>query len=60
MRRRRRVTWAQRGRRRRKVDIEWINRRRLLPGAERFTGKQRATLFTKPLSADPNEDIAAA
>ncbi len=57
---RRRVTWTQRGRRGRKADIEWINRRRLLRGAERLTEDQRSTLFAKLLSADPNEDIAAA
>ena len=57
---RRRVTWTQRGRRGRKIDVEWINRRRLLRGAERLTAPQRATLFAKLLSADPNEDIAAA
>jgi len=57
---RRRITWAQRGRRGRKIDVEWINRRRLLRGAERLTPDQRATLFAKLLTADPNEDIAAA
>ncbi len=57
---RRRVTWAQRGRRGRKADVEWINRRRLLRGAERLTPEQRGILFAKLLSADPNEDIAAA
>ena len=57
---RRRVTWTQRGRRGRKADVEWINRRRLLRGAERLTDAQRTTLFAKLLSADPNEDIAAA
>jgi len=57
---RRRVTWTQRGRRGRKIDIEWINRRRLLRGAERLSPEQRATLFARLLSADPNEDIAAA
>jgi transposase len=57
---RRRVTWTQRGRRGRKIDVEWINRRRLLRAAERLTAAQRATLFAKLLSADPNEDIAAA
>ena len=57
---RRRVTWAQRGRRGRKADVEWINRRRLLRGAERLTQAQRTTLFAKLLTADPNEDIAAA
>jgi transposase len=57
---RRRVTLAQRGRRGRKVDVEWINRRRLLRGAERLTDAQRTTLFDKLLTADPGEDIAAA
>ncbi|WP_373167415.1 ISL3 family transposase [Mycobacterium marinum] len=57
---RRRVTWTQRGRRGRKADVEWINRRRLLRGAERLTEEQRTTLFAKLLSADPNQDIAAA
>ena len=57
---RRRITWAQRGRRGRKIDVEWINRRRLLRGAEQLSAEQRATLFAKLLSADPNEDIAAA
>lgn len=57
---RRRITWAQRGRRGRKADVEWINRRRLLRGAERLTSEQRTTLFAKLLTADPNEDIAAA
>ncbi len=57
---RRRVTLAQRGRRGRKADVEWINRRRLLRGAERLTQAQRTTLFAKLLTADPHEDIAAA
>ena len=57
---RRRVTWTQRGRRGRKADVEWINRRRLLRGFERLTDEQRTTLFAKLLSADPNQDIAAA
>lgn len=49
-----------RGRRGRKTDVEWINRRRLLRGAERLTDAQRHTLFAKLLTADPGEDIAAA
>ena len=48
------------GRRGRKADVEWINRRRLLRGAERLTEQQRTTLFAKLLTADPGEDIAAA
>jgi hypothetical protein len=42
----------------RKAGIEWINRRRLLRGAERLTDDQRTTLFAKLLTADPGEDIA--
>lgn len=57
---RRRVTQAERGRRGRKSDVEWINRRRLLRAAERLTDEQRATLFEKLASADPHGDIAAA
>jgi transposase len=57
---RRRVTWAQRGRRGRKADVEWINRRRLLRAAERLTTDQRTTLFSTLLTADPQEHIAAA
>lgn len=57
---RRRVTQAQRGRRGRKSDAEWINRRRLLRASERLTDEQRHTLFEKLTSADPNGDIAAA
>ncbi len=57
---RRRVTWAQRGRRGRKADVEWVSRRRPLRAAERLTAAQRDTLFAKLLTADPGEDIAAA
>lgn len=57
---RRRVTWTHRGRHGRKIDVKWINRRRLLRAAERLTTEQRSTLFTKLLAADPTEDIAAA
>lgn len=53
-------TQAERGRRGRKSDVEWINRRRLLRGSDRLTGEQRATLFEKLTAADPNGDIAAA
>jgi len=52
---RRRVTQAERGRRGRKSDVEWINRRRLLRASERLTGEQRSTLFEKLTEADPHE-----
>ena len=48
------------GRRGRKCDPEWINRRRLLRAAERLTDEQRHKLFEQLTSADPNGDIAAA
>lgn len=57
---RRRVTQTHRGWRGRKNDVEWINRRRLLRGAETLTDQQRTELFTKLLAADPSEEIAAA
>lgn len=57
---RRRTTQAQRGRRGRSSDPEWISRRRLLRATERLTDDQRSTLFDKLVAADPNGDIAAA
>jgi transposase len=57
---RRRTTWESRGRRGRKADPEWINRRRLLRAAERLTEAQRARLVTALDAADPNGDILAA
>lgn len=57
---RRRTTGTHRLRRGLKSDPEWINRRRLLRGAERLTDQQRTRLFAQLRSADPNGDIAAA
>lgn len=57
---RRRVTWQTRGRRGRKTDPEWINRRRLLRAAERLTDAQRTRLVTALDAADPAGDIFAA
>ena len=57
---RRRTTWQSRGRRGRKADPEWINRRRLLRGAERLTDAQRTRLVAALDAADPNGDILAA
>ncbi|WP_415915337.1 ISL3 family transposase [Rhodococcus pyridinivorans] len=48
---RRRVTQAERGRRGRKSDVEWINRRRLLRASERLTNEQRSALFEKLTAA---------
>jgi len=57
---RRRTTWDHRGRRGRKADPEWLNRRRLLRAAERLTEAQRTRLVTALDAADPNGDILAA
>ncbi len=57
---RRRTTWDSRGRRGRKADPEWINRRQLLRAAERLTAAQRARLIAALDAADPNGDILAA
>jgi len=57
---RRRVTWDSRGRRGRKADPEWLNRRRLLRGAERLTDTQRDRLVAALAAADPGGDILAA
>lgn len=57
---RRRTTWDSRGRRGRKADPEWINRRRLLRAAEQLTQAQRARLVAALDAADPNGDILAA
>jgi transposase len=57
---RRRTTWESRGRRGRKADPEWLNRRRLLRGAERLTEAQRDRLVAALDAADPNGDILAA
>lgn len=57
---RRRTTQAHRLRRGRKSDPEWINRRRLLRGAERLTDEQRCRLVAALDAADPGGDILAA
>jgi transposase len=57
---RRRTTWESRGRRGRKADPEWLNRRRLLRGAERLTEAQRTRLIAALAAADPYGDILAA
>lgn len=57
---RRRTTWDSRGRRGRKADPEWLNRRRLLRAAERLTDTQRDRLVAALAAADPGGDILAA
>lgn len=55
-----RTTWDTRGRRGRKADPEWLNRRRPLRAAERLTDTQRDRLVTALAAADPGGDILAA
>jgi transposase len=57
---RRRTTWDNRGRRGRKADGEWLNRRRLLRAAERLTDDQHARLVAALAAADPAGNILAA
>lgn len=57
---RRRVTWENRGRRGRKVDAEWTNRRRLLTGRERLTGQRFARMWNECLDADESGQILVA
>ena len=57
---RRRTTFDNRGRRGRKTDGEWINRRRLLRAAETLTDDQHARLVAALAAADPAGDILSA
>jgi transposase len=57
---RQRVTWDNRGRRGRKIDPEWTNRRRLLTGRERLTHKRFTTMWNSCLDADPSGQILTA
>jgi transposase len=54
---RQRVTWDNHGRRGRKSDPEWTNRRRLLTGRERLTHKRFTTMWNACLDADPSGQI---
>jgi hypothetical protein len=51
---RRELTWANRGRRGRKVDPEWAHRNRLLRDAETLTADERARLHDALRRADPS------
>lgn len=57
---RRRVTWQLRGRRGRKIDPEWANRRRLLTGAERLRPTPFAKMWNQLIDHDPTGQILAA
>lgn len=57
---RRRVTWQQQGRRGRKVDPAWANRRRLLCARERLSEKAFAAMWNALIDADPSAQILTA
>ena len=60
---RRRVTWDlrdRRGRRGRKIDPEWANRRRLLTARERLSGKSFAKMWNRISDEDPSAQILSA
>jgi transposase len=57
---RRRVIWEQKGRRGRKVDPAWANRRRLLTARERLSPKAFATMWNALIDSDPSGQILSA
>jgi transposase len=57
---RRRVTWDQHGRRGRKIDPAWANRRRLLTGRERLSEQGFEKMWTALEAGDPSAQILTA
>jgi transposase len=57
---RRRVTWALRGRRGRKLDPEWANRRRLLTGRGRLSQRSFTRMWNELIDHDPTGEILTA
>jgi len=57
---RRRVIWEQKGRRGRKVDPAWANRRRLLSARERLRPKAFAAMWNGLIDSDPSHQILTA
>jgi transposase len=57
---RRRVSWDANGRRGRKIDPAWANRRRLLKARERLSPKGFATMWNALVDSDPSNQILAA
>jgi transposase len=57
---RRRVTWDQKGRRGRKIDPAWANRRRLLTAREHLSDKSFAAMWNTLIDSDPTNQILAA
>jgi transposase len=54
---RRRVIWEQKGRRGRKIDPAWANRRRLLTAKERLSPKAFAAMWNSLIDSDPSAQI---
>jgi transposase len=57
---RRRQTWAQRGRRGRKLDPEWANRRRLLTARGRLSERSFTQMWNELITGDPSGQILTA
>ena len=57
---RRRVIWEQQGRRGRKIDPAWANRRRLLTGSERLSAKGFSKMWNSLIDADASGQILSA
>jgi hypothetical protein len=57
---RRRTIWEQQGRRGRKIDPAWANRRRLLTGRQRLRPKAFTAMWNSLTDADPSGQILAA
>jgi transposase len=57
---RRRLAWDNRGRRGRKIDPDWRNRRRLLTGRERLDHNRFAAMWNGCLDGDPTGQILTA
>jgi transposase len=57
---RRRTIWEQKGRRGRKIDPAWANRRRLLTAKERLTPKAFAAMWNSLIDSDPSAQILTA
>lgn len=54
---RRRVTWELKDRRGGKIDPEWANRKRLLTGRERLSGKNFTKMWNALIDEDPSQQI---
>jgi transposase len=57
---RRRVIWEQKGRRGRKIDPAWANRRRLLTGRERLSAKGFEAMWNSLMDSEPTGQVLTA